>query len=152
MSASLRRARVEDAPEIAACVQRAYAKYEGRLAHPPRPVLADYAMVVRTSPTWILEQDGQCVGVLVLVPEADRVLLENVAVEPAQQGRGLGALLLEFTETETRRLGLPEVRLYTNALMTENIGIYAARGYVQSERRNVDGRDTVFMRKLLEDR
>jgi ribosomal protein S18 acetylase RimI-like enzyme len=152
MSALLRRAGVDDAPVIAGCVKRAYAKYEGRLPRPPKPVLADYAAVVRASPTWLLEDDGQCVGVLVLVPGADHLLLENVAVDPAQQGRGLGRRLLDFAEAEARRLGLPEVRLYTNALMTENIGIYAARGYVETERREIDGRAAVFMRKSVEER
>jgi len=150
MAALLRRADVNDAAAIAACVHRAYAKYEGRLPRAPKPVLADYTAVVRNSPTWLLEDDGQCVGVLVLVPKADHLLLENVAVDPAHQGRGLGRLLMDFAEAEARRLGLPEVRLYTNALMTENVGLYTARGYVETERREIAGRDTVFMHKSLE--
>ena len=107
MAALLRRADVNDAAAIAACVHRAYAKYEGRLPRAPKPVLADYTAVVRNSPTWLLEDDGQCVGVLVLVPKADHLLLENVAVDPAHQGRGLGRLLMDFAEAEARRLGLP---------------------------------------------
>jgi hypothetical protein len=58
-------------------------------------------------------------------------------------------LLLDFVETEARRLGTPEVRLYTNALMTENQAIYARRGYVETERRRVDGREAVYMRKRV---
>ncbi|MBV9898154.1 MAG: GNAT family N-acetyltransferase, partial [Chloroflexi bacterium] len=65
------------------------------------------------------------------------------------QGRGLGKRLLEFAEGEAKRLGFSEVRLYTNALMTENRALYARVGYVEYERRDVDGRDTVFMRKRL---
>jgi hypothetical protein len=41
------------------------------------------------------------------------------------------------------------MRLYTNALMTENIELYTRYGYVETERRNLDGRDTVFMCKQL---
>lgn len=145
----LRQASAEDVPAITACVLRAYAKYASRIAYPPKPVLADYATVVRETPTWVLEQDGQCVGVLVLVPEADQLLIENVAVDPAYQGRGLGRQLLDFAEAEARRLGLPEVRLYTNALMTENQSLYRARGYVETERRAFDGREAVFMCKRL---
>jgi ribosomal protein S18 acetylase RimI-like enzyme len=145
----LRQASADDAPAITACVLRAYATYASRIPYPPKPVLADYAAVVRDKPTWLLEQEGQCVGVLVLVPEADHLLLENVAVDPAYQGRGLGRQLLDFAEAEARRLGLPEVRLYTNALMTENQTIYRARGYAETERRAFDGREVVFMRKRL---
>jgi ribosomal protein S18 acetylase RimI-like enzyme len=119
------------------------------LPRPPKPVLADYAAVVRDGQTWLLEDLGQCLGVLVLVPQADHLLLENVAVDPSHQGRGLGRALLDWAETEARRLRLPAVQLYTNALMTENIAIYTARGYVETERRHIDGRDAVFMRKSL---
>jgi len=145
----LRKAGADDAQAVAACVQRAYAKYSARLPYPPKPVLADYTAVVRDKPTWVLEEADRCVGVLVLVPEADQLLIENVAVEPAFQGRGLGRTLLDFAEAEARRLGLPAVRLYTNALMTENIAIYRARGYTETERRETDGRAAVFMRKSL---
>jgi ribosomal protein S18 acetylase RimI-like enzyme len=149
MNTHFRRAGVPDAPEIAACVQRAYAKYADRLPVPPRPVLADYAAVVQGSLTWLLEADGLCVGVLVLVPHADHLLLDNVAIDPAYQGRGLGRRLLEFAEAEARRQGLPAVWLETNALMTENLVLYTARGYVEAERRIVDGRHIVYMRKQL---
>ena len=145
----LRRAVEADAEAVAACVLRAYARYVGRLPRAPKPVLADYGRVVREEETWLLEHDGACLGVLVLVPRPEYLLLENVAVDPAHQGRGLGRRLLEFAETEAQRKGLSEVRLYTNALMTENRALYARGGYEEYERREVDGRDTVFMRKRL---
>jgi N-acetylglutamate synthase-like GNAT family acetyltransferase len=145
----LRRAEDRDVASIAACVQHAYARYEGLLPRPPKPVLADYAQVVRDTLTWLIEADGQCLGVLVLIPRADHLLLDNVAVEPAFQGRGLGHRLLNLAEAEALRLGLAEVRLYTNALMTENRALYARAGYQEYDRRDVDGRDAVFMRKTL---
>lgn len=145
----LRRAELADADAVAACVAHAYARYEGRLPRAPKPVLADYAVVIRETLTWLLESAGECVGVLVLIDKPDHLLLDNVAVEPAWQGRGLGRRLLELAEAEARRLRFSELRLYTNALMTENRALYARIGYVEYQRREVDGRDTVFMRKLL---
>jgi GNAT superfamily N-acetyltransferase len=146
----LRRAALTDAEAVGACVRAAYAVYDGRLPRPPKPVLADYTLVVQTTSTWLLEsRDDGCVGVLVLIYKPDHLLLDNVAVEPRWQGRGLGKRLLEFAEAEARRLGFDELRLYTNALMTENRALYARVGYVEYGRREVDGRDTVFMRKPL---
>jgi GNAT superfamily N-acetyltransferase len=146
----LRRALAADAPAVRVCVLHAYARYEGRLPRQPKPVLADYDVVIRDTDTWLLEDiDGACVGVLVLVAQADHLLLENVAVEPSWQGRGLGKRLLALAEQEARRLGLDEVRLYTNALMTENRALYARNGYQDYAHRHIDGRDTVFMRKHL---
>jgi len=117
---------------------------------PPRPVLADYARVIDEHPTWLLELDGNCAAVLVLVPQPDHLLLENIAVDPAYQGRRYGSLLLDFTEAEARRQCYTEVRLYTNALMTENQAIYARRGYVEYARASDgEGRQVVYMRKRL---
>ena len=146
----LRRASAADAQAVAECVAHAYARYEGRLPRPPKPVLADYRVVVRETMTWLLESDGRCVGVLVLIQKPDHLLLDNIAIEPEWQGRGLGRRLLELAEAETLRRGLSEVRLYTNALMTENRALYARIGYEEYEQREVEGRDTVFMHKRLE--
>jgi GNAT superfamily N-acetyltransferase len=146
----LRRANPDDAAAVAACVRRAYARYEQRLPRPPKPVLADYAVVLRETVTFVLQRiTGECLGILVLVPKSDHLLLEKIAVEPAWQGQGLGRRLLELAEAEAHRLGLPEVRLYTNALMSENRALYSRIGYAEYDRREVDGRDTVFMRKRV---
>ncbi len=144
-----RRATLDDVAAISDCVARAYARYDGRLPRPPRPVLANYREVVRQTLTWVLEHAQQIVGVLVLIERGDHVLLDNIAVDPCYQGRGFGRCLLVWAESEARRLGHPEVRLYTNALMTENRALYARCGYQEYDRRDLDGRDTVFMRKSL---
>jgi hypothetical protein len=129
----LRRAALADADAVAGCVRRAYARYAGRLPRPPKPTLADYASVVQDEQAWMLESaDGACLGVLVLVPCAE-----------------LGRRLLAFAEAEAARQGFGEIRLYTHALMTENRALYARGGFVEYERRVVDGRDAVYMRKTL---
>jgi ribosomal protein S18 acetylase RimI-like enzyme len=97
----------------------------------------------------VLEDGGSIAGVLVLEDGPDCFLLDNIAVSPNQQGRGVGRSLLDFAEAEARRCGWDAVTLYTNALMTENIAIYAARGYVERERRREKGFDRVYMAKRL---
>ena len=58
-------------------------------------------------------------------------------------------MLLDFAEAEAARCGWETITLYTNALMIENIAIYAARGYVERERRTEKGFDRVYMDKRL---
>jgi hypothetical protein len=58
-------------------------------------------------------------------------------------------LLLDFAEQECARCGWDTITLYTNALMENNIRIYAARGYVERERRTEKGFDRVYMEKRL---
>ena len=86
---------------------------------------------------------------MVIEREADHLLLDNIAIDPARQGRGDGRALLDFVEAEARRLGLAEVRLYTNLLMERNIALYARRGYAETGRRQEQGFARVFMAKSL---
>ena len=82
--------------------------------------------------------------------EAGYLLLENVAVLPAAQGRGIGAQLLALAEDRARALGVPEIRLYTNAAMTENLTYYPRYGYTETHRAQQDGFQRVFFRKPVD--
>ena len=75
--------------------------------------------------------------------------LENVAVQPSYQGQGYGGWLIAFVEDQARRGGFVAVELYTNEKMFENIEMYRRLGYVECDRRNLDGYDRVFFRKAL---
>ncbi len=74
---------------------------------------------------------------------------DNVAVEPACQGQGIGRALLAFAEAEARRRGFAELRLSTNVLMAPNIALYRRRGYAETERREESGFRRVYMAKPL---
>ena len=76
--------------------------------------------------TWVIEDAGRIVGVVVLEETQAGFLLDNVAVLPGCQGRGHGRALVEFAEAEARRRRYGAIHLYTHALMTENIGLYTA--------------------------
>lgn len=145
----LRRAEPADAPAIAALVNRAYEKYVPRIGRKPRPMTADYDAAVTAHQMWVFEVGGVIVAALELIPEKEVLLIENIAVDPAQQGTGLGKLLLAFAEDEARRQGFAALRLYTNEKMTENIAIYARFGYRTTGRRTRRGFNVVFMRKEL---
>jgi GNAT superfamily N-acetyltransferase len=101
---------------------------------------------------WVAELDGRIVGFVVLVDAADHVLLENVAVDPRAQGRGVGARLLTLAEEETRRRGHDRIELYTNEAMTENLALYPRKGYVETRRGEEDGYRRVWFCKVLDDR
>lgn len=109
----------------------------------------DYHDVVASGHGWVAEQTGRVVAILVLEPEADHLLLENLAVDPDQQGSGIGQELLRLAEQQARLLGLAEVRLYTNEAMTENLAYYSRRGYRETHRTIDDGFHRVFMSKPI---
>jgi ribosomal protein S18 acetylase RimI-like enzyme len=130
-------------------VHRAFGHYVERIGMRPVPMDADYEAAVAGGDAWVADDDGEIVGLLVLVPSDDHVLVENVAVEPARQGEGIGRALLAFAEQRAAELGVSEMRLYTHVLMTENQALYTRLGYVEVDRRTVEGRTGVFMSKRL---
>ena len=149
MSMALRPARAADLPAVQALVARAYGHYVARIGKPPGPMLDDYAARIAEGAVSVLEEDGRLVGLLVLLPEADHLLLDNLAVDPAAQGRGHGRRLVAAAEAEAGRLGLPELRLYTHELMTENLAMYRRLGFVETHRAEQAGFARVFLRKRL---
>jgi GNAT superfamily N-acetyltransferase len=112
-------------------------------------MLDDYAARIAAGQVWVQEESGAIDGILVLENGPDCFLLDNIAVRPGRQGRGIGRQLLDFAEAEAARLGWAAVTLYTNALMHDNIAIYTARGYVERERRREKGFDRVYMEKRV---
>jgi ribosomal protein S18 acetylase RimI-like enzyme len=145
----IRPARDDDLGAIEAIVERAYGGYVERIGMRPGPMDADYAEKVRLGLVSVAEEDGAVVGLLVLVPMPDHVLVENVAVEPERQGRGIGRALLSFAEDRARDAGRDSLRLYTHAKMTENRALYRRLGYRETERRDEQGFDRVFLAKRL---
>ncbi|GAS87403.1 GNAT family N-acetyltransferase [Mycolicibacterium brisbanense] len=146
----IRRAVPSDAASITRIVAEAYSPYIARIGRKPAPMSVDYHELVRTTDhVSVLQDAGDIVGVMVLVAAVDHLLIENVAVAPAAQGRGHGRVLLAEAECRARQLGYRETRLYTNVAMTENVAWYARLGYVEIERRCEDGFDRVFLAKAL---
>ena len=123
----LRRARLDDLSAISTLVERAYASYVERLRRKPAPMLDDYARKLRGAAELFVAHDGTVIAVIVLIPKEDHLLVENVAVEPSCQGRGVGRRLMALAEQRAVQLNLDEVRLYTNAAMSESALLPAAR-------------------------
>ena len=144
-----RRAGTEDAAGIAACVRAAYSPYIERIGQPPGPMLDDYDQVVRDHRAFVIEEDSEILGALVLIEKDGGLLLDNVAVLPSRHGEGVGRRLLEHAESEARRLGYGHLDLYTHERMTENIAMYERIGYVEVDRRTERGFPRVYMRKRV---
>lgn len=146
----IRPARAGDAGLIRDLVRRAYAMYVPRMGKEPGPMLDDYVKRVADGTAYVLEAEGSMAGILVLLPYDDHILMDNVAVDPAFQGRGIGKALVAFAEAEAVRQGYGELRLYTHETMVENVSMYAKLGYEESGRGKQAGYDRVFMRKKLD--
>jgi ribosomal protein S18 acetylase RimI-like enzyme len=127
----------------------AYQRYVPRIGRAPAPMSADYAAAVRRGQAWVAVENGQLAGFVILIPHPGYLLLENVAVLPAAQGRGIGARLMALAEEQAGSLRLSEIRLYTNEAMTENLAYYPRHGYSETHRGEQDGFRRVFFSKRL---
>ena len=146
----IRRALPADREAVEAIVEAAYSPYVARIGKPPGPMLDDYGALIGQDAVSVVEDaTGRLAAIIVLLPKSDHLLLDNIAVRPDRQGQGLGFRLIEFAESEARRLGYRELRLYTHQKMTENIALYRRVGFEETGRGSQAGYDRVFMTKRL---
>jgi ribosomal protein S18 acetylase RimI-like enzyme len=146
---SIRLASALDLPRVVEVVSRAYEIYVSRISRRPAPMDADYGSLVSGHLVHVAIKEGEIVGVIVFEPCRDHLFIENVAVDPGHQREGIGRLLLLHAEQTARALGLPEIRLYTNAAMFENLALYPRLGYRKTHRTKEAGFDRVFFVKPL---
>jgi len=148
----LRSATMADALAIRALTREAYAKWVPVVGREPKPMMADYAEAVQKHRIDLLYLDGELAALIEMIPAADYFIIENVAVSPALQGRGLGRKLLSHAEQIAASLGYDEIKLYTNKLFAENVRLYGTLGYrVDREEAFKDG-VVVHMRKPVQAR
>lgn len=146
----IRRARPPDRAVVEAIVAAAYAIYVERIGKKPGPMLDDYGRLIAAGAVSVLEEPaGTIAALIVLLAKPDHLLLDNIAVRPDRQGQGLGRRLIGFAESEARRLGHAELRLYTHVTMIENIALYRHLGFRETGRGREGGYDRVFMAKPL---
>src|SRR5262245_11087374 len=120
----LRLAADGDAAAVLQLTRAAYHKYVAIIGREPLPMTVDYGPFIRDGTVWLLCLGEDLVGVLVLVAEADNMLIYNVAVHPDYQKRGLGRRLLALAEGQACAAGFRRLRLYTNERMEANVALY----------------------------
>lgn len=136
---SFRRAIPADVPAIVALVERAY---RGEASRAGWTTEADLLDGQRTDPREVealvdgprshlllAESRGALVGSAALTDEGDALYFGMFAVEPTQQGGGVGKALLLEAERIARAMQRPRVRMTVIAQRHELIAWYARRGY-----------------------
>jgi GNAT superfamily N-acetyltransferase len=139
-----RLARAEEAVEVRDLVRAAYAPWIAAVGREPGPMLDDYAALIEEGKVW---RSGDGAAVCVLVEKEGALLLDNVAVAPAAQGKGMGRRMVAFAIEEARRRGLPAVTLYTHVRMETNVALYAHLGFHETHRASESGFERVYMRR-----
>jgi ribosomal protein S18 acetylase RimI-like enzyme len=148
----IRKAIPADQATVEACVRAAYTPYIEQIGVSPAPLHADYGKLIADGCVWLaVAASGEVVGLMVMFIASDHVLVDNFAVLPAWQNRGISKDLTALAMREARRSGIRTLRLYTNAKMNRNLAIYRKQGWVEVERRVEAGYDRVYMERQLGD-
>jgi ribosomal protein S18 acetylase RimI-like enzyme len=148
-SAQIRRATAADAGAVRELTRSAYAKWVPVIGREPKPMGADYDAAVREHLVDLLHVGSEFAALVETIPEADHLLIENVAVAPAFQGRGYGRRMVAHAEALAVSLGYPEIRLYTNKMFAANVLLYLRLGYRVDREETFSGGIVVHMSKAL---
>jgi ribosomal protein S18 acetylase RimI-like enzyme len=145
----MRRATAADAAAAQALTREAYAKWVPIIGRGPKPMTADFDAAIRDHRVDLLRQGERVVALIETIAEPEALLIENVAVSPACQGRGLGRRLMAHAERLAAAMGYGEIRLYTNARFVENVALYRRLGYAITREAPFLGGRVAYMSKRL---
>ena len=100
----------------------------------------------------VAEEEGRVAGYLCLTVLLDEAEVLDVAVDPALQGRGIGAQLLQWACHEAIQRGAHQLQLEVRATSAPAIALYERFGFVRSGVRKAyyeQGVDALLMDKNL---
>jgi ribosomal protein S18 acetylase RimI-like enzyme len=146
------KAGVNDLGAVKSCAEISYSIYIKRIGRKPPPMVADFKSQIVDGIVYVAKSQGsqsQVMGFVVCYPKVNSYFIENIAVNPCHQGKGIGKSLIAFCEAEALKLGLAFVELYTNERMVENLVFYPKIGFIETERRIEDGFHRVYFKKVL---
>ena len=149
MTIVIRHAVAEDVAALTDCVCQAFIHYIPRIGKQPGPMLDDYRVLVEQGSVRVAVQGSNTLGVLVLLETEEGFCIETIAVRPSAQGLGIGRKLMTFAELQAKQSGYASLYLSTHRLMSESQAVYVHLGYVEFDRRIVNGYDRIFFRKQL---
>jgi GNAT superfamily N-acetyltransferase len=146
----IRKAAPDDLPAIKVCIDEAYSPYINRMGGRPKPMQSNYGEQVDNGIVHVMVgEDGDVQGLIVFYRKADIMLLENVAVSPRHQGKGVGKRLIGYCESQAASEGCTAIELFTHRKLSENRALYTHLGYSEIDREDDKALDRVIFRKEL---
>ena len=127
----------DDASEIAAVIQRAFAEYDGTLV-PPSGALQETAQTVAArlaEERCILALQGATlIGCVCYANTGSGIYFSRLAVLPDRRGQGLARRLIGEIEAAARKAGIVSVTLGVRIALTGNVALFGALGYHEVSR------------------
>ena len=145
---NIRSALKGDAKMMQAIASAAYQPYVEEMGRQPAPMIADFDAHIAKDVCLVLWLAGKIAGYAIILHRADGYWLENIAVHPEHQKKGLGTALIEAVEAVIRPRA-DHYQLYTNILMRSNARWYFSLGFKQTKEAVEDGFYRLYFKKNL---
>lgn len=135
-------------------LRAAFAPYVERLGRAlPADAYAWLDASIERGDVFVGLRDGEIVGAVAISRRGPDFFIEQVAVDPALQGAGLGSWLLEHIEQVSRTAGTEALCLETAAMMSDLLRFYRRHGFEEARRalpaHGKDAHVRVHLRKAL---
>lgn len=134
----IRAARPGEAEAIVALLQRAFGVYRGKL-RPESSALLETPETIRTAMNagtiLLAERAGRILGCVSVQRKGDCAYAGRLAVEPMEQGIGVGRALLAAAEALARQMGSDRLRVDVRLKLRDNRAFFRALGFVEGAER-----------------
>lgn len=146
----IRRAQVQDAPDLFLCTVLAFRDYILQIDRTPGPMLEDYYEAIKHHPTFVAETEDGIHGFILLKDGEEGIMwIDVLATNPKQAGQGIGRALLNYAQEYMMSLDKTECRLYTHVAYGRTLSIYQRQGFSIYDRVQEYGYDRYYLKKLL---
>ena len=141
--------------DLLALIRRAFAYMDGVIDPPSSAHLlsADsLAEKAKREAGFLAVENGRIVGCVFALERARDFYVGKLAVEPALQGQGVGARLMQAVEDLARERGKDAIELQARIELTANHAAFARLGFRETGRTAHQGYDrptSITMRKVL---
>ncbi|MFT7675264.1 MAG: N-acetylglutamate synthase-like GNAT family acetyltransferase [Gammaproteobacteria bacterium] len=105
----------------------------------------DYHTEIENYPVWVIEEIGIIIGGLIMDFANDKALIANIAINPNNQGQGVGGTLMRFSDAQAIDKGFSQILLAIHSLSEENFERCKHPGWIETDRKG----NRVLMSKNL---
>ncbi len=161
MAPIFRTATLSESKEVARLIGDAFAPYVRALGREwPAEGTPEYAgrwkhfvAEIERGDVHVAVEGGRIVGAARTKPQANDLYIDQIAVDPAQQGTGVGSWMLQRIDELARAQGLGGLSLITAEMAVANIRLYERHGFEIVRRgpadHGLDPHPRVFMVKTF---
>ncbi len=121
--------------EIYRLMQDAFTPYVKKLRG--GPIAGPYPWLeaaIESGDVYVALDGSHIVGLVTTTRQSDELIIDQLGIDPARQGEGIGSWLLENIEQTARSEQVKVISLQTAEMMTDLLRLYARHGFRENRK------------------